>query len=196
MIEQLNTALFLFINQFAGKNLLIDDLAIIAAKYMPLIIIIGLGYLWIKNQNKRRDIVLYAVYAAIIGLTLNYIIGIFYFHPRPFTIPIGTLLFPYTSDSSFPSDHATLMFSVSWILIYFKETRSFGYLFLILGFIGGFARVFSGIHFPLDIAGSFVVAIISAFIIIQLKDKLIPFNMLFKEIYNKLTRTSKNRVVD
>ena len=191
MIEQINFALFHLINQYAGLNPLIDDLAIITAKYMPVVIILGLVYLWFKNQYRSRDIVLYGAYAAILGLVINYIIGLLYFHPRPFMIHIGTLLFQYPAETSFPSDHATLMFSLALMLIYFKETRIAGFIFLILGFIGSFARIFSGIHFPLDILGSLIVSIISTIIIFQFKDKFNPLNTVIKEIYYKISRIGR-----
>jgi undecaprenyl-diphosphatase len=186
MIEQLNMSLFHLINQYAGLNPFIDILAIFAAKYMPLIIVLGLIYLWIKREDKTQDIVLYGVYAAVIGLLINYIIGLVYFHPRPFMIPTGTLLFSYPGDSSFPSDHTTLMLSLTFMLTYFRETRKIGLLFVVLGLIGGFARVFCGVHFPMDILGSVVVSLIITAAIFKFRNRLTPINNLFKGFYAKV----------
>ena len=119
--------------------------------------------------NSTRDILLYGIYAGIIGLVINYLIGLVYFHPRPFVIGLGTQLFQYPADTSFPSDHTTFMVSIALMFFYFKETRIYGVIFLILGLIGGFARVFSGVHFPLDILGSIIVSIISTLIIYQFR---------------------------
>ena len=187
MIEQLNLALFHLINQYAGLNPVIDTLAIFAAEYMPIVVILALAILWIAKGNNTRDVILYGVYAAIIGLVINYIIGLVYFHPRPFMIGLGTQLFQYPAETSFPSDHTTFMVSIALIFLYFKETRVYGIILLILGLIGGFARVFSGVHFPLDILGSIMVSIISTLIIFQFKDRFNPLNMLVKEIYLKIT---------
>ena len=187
MIEQLNLALFHLINQYAGLNPVIDTLAIFAAEYMPIVVILALAILWIAKGNNTRDIILYGFYAAIIGLVINYIIGLVYFHPRPFMIGLGTQLFQYPAETSFPSDHTTFMVSIALIFLYFKETRVYGIILLILGLIGGFARVFSGVHFPLDILGSIMVSIISTLIIFQFKDRFNPLNMLVKEIYLKIT---------
>ena len=187
MIEQLNLALFHLINQYAGLNPVIDTLAIFAAEYMPIVVILALAILWIAKGNNTRDVILYGVYAAIIGLVINYIIGLVYFHPRPFMIGLGTQLFQYPAETSFPSDHTTFMVSIALMFLYFKETRVYGIILLILGLIGGFARVFSGVHFPLDILGSIMVSIISTLIIFQFKDRFNPLNMLIKEIYLKIT---------
>jgi len=187
MIEQINYTLFHLINQYAGLNPLLDTAAIFAAKYMPIVVIVGMVALWIKNGKRTRDIVLYGFYAAILGLLINYLIGFIYFHPRPFMVPIGTLLFPYPADSSFPSDHSTLIFSMAMMLAYFKETRIAGIIFLVLGFIGGFTRVFCGVHFPFDILGALPVALISVIIIYELRNKFTPLNEFIKGLYTKIT---------
>ena len=187
MIEQLNMAVFHLINQYAGLNPFTDTLAILAAKYMPVVIILGMIYFWIRKGDKIRDIVLYGGYAAVLGLVMNFIISLFYFHPRPFMIPTGTLLFQYPAESSFPSDHTTLMLSLALMMVYFKETRIAGIILMILGFIGGFARVFCGVHFPMDIFGSFIVAVISTMLIFQFRDRLTPINNAVKWTYSKIT---------
>ena len=186
MIEQINITLFHLINQYAGVNQSIDIIAVFMAQYMPVVIILVLAYLWIKNGNKYRNIILYGIYASIIGLAINLIIGLIYFHPRPFMIQMGTQLFQYPSETSFPSDHTTFMISIALMLIYFKETRMVGIGLFILGLTGGLARVFSGVHFPFDILGAIVVSIFSSILIYQFKDRLSPLNNAITRIYVKL----------
>lgn len=184
MIEQLNMALFHMLNQYAGINPFVDTIAILAAKYMLLIFVIALIYVWIKKGNENKDIALYSVYAAILGLIINYVIGLLYYHPRPFMLHAGTLLFPYSADSSFPSDHTTIMLSIALMMIYFKETRKIGVLLAILGLIGGLSRVFAGVHFPLDIIGSVGISIIVSLIIYHFRDNLSFINKKIKGIYS------------
>ncbi len=183
MIEQLNMALFHMLNQYAGINPFVDTIAILAAKYMLLIFVIALIYVWIKKGNKNKDIALYSVYAAILGLIINYVIGLLYYHPRPFMLHAGTLLFPYSADSSFPSDHTTIMLSIALMMIYFKETRKIGALLAILGLIGGLSRVFAGVHFPLDIIGSVGISIIVSLVIYHFRGNLSFINKKIKGIY-------------
>jgi undecaprenyl-diphosphatase len=187
MIEQLNIALFQLINQYAGINPIFDSITVFAAEYMPVVVILFMLYLWIRKGDNTHDILLYSVYAGITGLIINYLIGLVYFHPRPSMLHLGTQLFQYPTDSSFPSDHTTLMVSIALMLIYFRETRIYGIIILILGLIGGFARVFSGIHFPFDIFGSVIVAIISSALIFYFKKGFDPLNNLIKQIYSKIT---------
>jgi len=187
MIEQLNIALFQLINQYAGINPIFDSITVFAAEYMLVVVILFMLYLWIRKGDNKHDILLYSVYAGITGLIINYLIGLVYFHPRPSMLHLGTQLFQYPTDSSFPSDHTTLMVSIALMLIYFRETRIYGIIILILGLIGGFARVFSGIHFPFDIFGSVIVAIISSALIFYFKKGFDPLNNLIKQIYSKIT---------
>ncbi len=187
MIERFNTIWFEKINQFAGINPLLDSAAKITAEYLVFVFILYLFYLWFKDKNiTNKNLALYAGYAAVLGVMLNSLITIFYFHPRPFMVPVGTLLIQHEPETSFPSDHTTFMLSTAVMLIYYRETRMTGVALTIIGFIGGVARVFSGIHFPLDIIGSFGVALLSSFIIYVLRDKLKDLNRIIINLYLKL----------
>ncbi len=185
VFDNLNKSIFNSINHFAGNNVILDKTAIIIAEYLPVIFIFILIYYWLKNNGLRNSI-LYCFYSAILGLILNYIITLFYFHPRPFMDKIGIILIQHVPETSFPSDHTTFMTSTALMLLYFKNTRFLGILLLSLSLIGGTARVFTGIHYPFDIMGSFLVAGISSFIIFQSQSKLIQINKVIESIYVKI----------
>ncbi len=190
MFEQLNRNIFTAINHFAGNSRILDILGIVTAKYLPVLFIIVLIYLWFR-EDENKPITLYAIYSAVIGLILNYIITRIYFHPRPFMIPIGTLLVSHANETSFPSDHTTLMLSMAFLLFYFRKTRGTGAILFFLGLAGGISRVYCGLHFPFDILGSLVVGIISAGIIYLLKGSLKKFNTIIITFYNKIVSSFK-----
>lgn len=156
----MNVALFNIINGLAGKNHLVDAVAIFTANYILYIFAIYLIYLWFF-RSWYRDKLLFAIYNALIGLGINFIIALFYFHPRPFMMHIGKLLIAHSPEASFPSDHTTLMFAISLIFLYHRELRITGVVLFLLSLIGGFARVYAGLHFPFDIVGSLSVALFS-----------------------------------
>jgi undecaprenyl-diphosphatase len=190
-MADLNLVWFHAINEMAGKNFVLDNIMIFAAKYIVYILSFYLVYLWFVRINYRQE-VLFAGYAALLGLGINSIIGLFYFHPRPFMIPTGTLLIPYASETSFPSDHATIMFSISLMLLSFKDFRRSGAILFIISLISGLARIYVGLHFPMDIAGSLLVALFSVCILLVLKNYLIPVNRLlivnFEKYLEKLAK--------
>jgi len=101
---------------------------------------------------------------------------------------IGVLLIKHAPETSFPSDHTTFMFSIAFILLYFKKTRIMGIILVAIATIGGTARVFAGVHYPFDIIGSILVAMISSYIIFTSKEKLQRFNNLIINLYYKVLK--------
>jgi undecaprenyl-diphosphatase len=192
-LEQININIFSAINQFAGHNLLIDNSAIIAAEYLPYLFILPLIYLWFRQKENSRDYALFAVYSAVIGLTLNLVITLIYFHPRPFMEGLGHTLFNHAAETSFPSDHTTAMLSLAIILLFFKPTRILGGTLAVLGFITGLARVFCGIHFPFDILGSLLVATASAGIVWVCRGQFVVVNKFIINLYIKLFSQQTNQ---
>ncbi len=173
-METLNHSLFMYINSFAGHNFLVDKLGIIIGEYMPYLFI-GIE-VWLYFFKKLKKEALYAFYAVLLGLILNQIIGLFYFHPRPFMDGLGQTLVYHVSENSFPSDHTTFMASIAFALIFIRNTRSLGFFLLLLAIIGGMARVFIGVHYPFDILGSLFTSIVSA-----------TFVVLFKNYFDKMS---------
>lgn len=191
MIERLNIVSFEYINNFAGVSPILDNFAIIIAEYLLFVFILWLGYLWFKKNKEYKSIALYSVYSAILGRLLNFLIAAFYYHPRPFMVHIGKVLIQHAADTSFPSDHTTFMLSTAFMLIYFKETRLSGILLSLFGFAGGLARVFCGIHFPMDLIGALGVALISSFIIHLSQSKLEILNRAIINSYFKRFKQEK-----
>ncbi len=189
-LNYLNKELFLWINSFNQTNIILDKIGIFLAEYSPYIFILFSLYIWFIKKEKCKEIVLNAGYSAILGIVINFIISIFYFHARPFMDKIGNTLVTHKAENSFPSDHTTFMLSIAFILLYFKETRFAGIILSILGLVGGFSRVFVGVHYPFDIFGSIIVAIISAYIIFSLesKGKLKFINNFIINLYYKIIK--------
>ena len=162
-ISSLNKSLFLSINNLSlNSGFFINYINIFIALYSPFILAALLIIAYLAGKKNES---LYAFYASIIGLFINFIIGFFYFHPRPFAAGLGHQLIYHANDSSFPSDHATLAFSIAFSFIILDKKKLLGILCLIFAFIISFARVYVGVHFPFDIVGSFIVSLFSTIII-------------------------------
>ncbi|MBJ7556001.1 undecaprenyl-diphosphatase [Marinomonas spartinae] len=192
-MEHLNQSLFLMINHFAGSNAILDQLMEVLAKYLPILFALVLLWLGFFNkvspslQKKRRHAAFLSGYTMLIGISINFLIALFYFHPRPFMNHLGTELIPHLPDTSMPSDHTTLMVSVALGLFSYTETRHIGQVLLVLGIIGGLARVFCGVHYPFDIVGSIVVSCIAFILTWLLKDYLKQLNLIvFRALENKI----------
>ena len=185
-LNQININIFNSINYFAGSNAVLDKIGIFTAEYLPLIFILVLVFLWFRNEE-YKNLVLYCVYSVILGLSLNFLITLFYFHPRPFMDKIGVLLIKHAPETSFPSDHTTFMLSIAFMFLYFKKTRITGIILSVIALIGGTARVFAGIHYLFDIIGSLFVATLVGLIIFYSKSRLTKINDIILSIYSRIT---------
>jgi undecaprenyl-diphosphatase len=173
MISDLNVYLFGLINGTAGKDPVLDGAMIFIAGYLVFVIPVFLIYLWFKgsktDENKKEA--LFVLVSVLTSLAIAWGTTLIYFHPRPFMIGLGTELVPHAPETSFPSDHATAMFSVAFSLIFLKEYKK-GVVFFILSLLVGLARIFCGIHFPFDIIGSVFVSLAGAGIVFTAREKL------------------------
>ncbi len=185
MLENLNYELFKLINNVAKKSTFMDYTGIFFAKYLVYGFVLYPLFLWFRKDKTYKNIALNIIYSSALGLFFNFLIGKFYYHPRPFAIHKVNLLIKHITDNSFPSDHTTFMLSMAFSLLYDKRTRMSGIILSVLGFFAGFARVFCGVHFPMDIIGSSLIALASSIIIFCLRDRLIA-NKFIINFYNKM----------
>jgi undecaprenyl-diphosphatase len=185
-ISSLNKSLFLSINNLSlNSGFFINYINIFIALYSPFILAALLIIAYLAGKKNES---LYAFYASIIGLFINFIIGFFYFHPRPFAAGLGHQLIYHANDSSFPSDHATLAFSIAFSFIILDKKKLLGILCLIFAFIISFARVYVGVHFPFDIVGSFIVSLFSTIIIYVSRKPLGEVNNFLIAIQMRLAK--------
>ncbi len=190
----LNLEMFKVINGYGKNYETLSILAIAIAKYLVFIIPIYLIWLFAKSSKYYKKQSLLAFYSALLGLSINYLISLIYYHPRPFMMHIGRLLIEHSPDSSFPSDHVTLFLSLGFYLLSEHKLRLHGLIITAIGFMVGLARIYCGVHWPLDIVGSFAVALLSSFLIIQLKGILNLLNEKIVLIYEKLCEFLLQRI--
>jgi undecaprenyl-diphosphatase len=161
-MERINTLLFALINASPSPNSLVLSFARVAAVggvYAIAIVPVGL---WFIGPTGRRG----AIVAALIGvgaaMTANLLITSLWFHPRPFMVGVGNTFLSHAPETSFPSDHVTLVVSLGLGLIATRASAAGGILVIAAGLIIGWARVYLGVHWPFDIPGSVAVAAIRA----------------------------------
>ena len=157
-MEAFNQSLFLLLNAPQRPDAALLAMATLFADYLillaPLVLLAG----WLRGGESRRKRMLEAAIAGCAGLLLNQAIGLAWQHPRPFMIGLGHTLIPHAADSSFPSDHLTLMWAVAFSLMMHRDSRSVGTVLALLGLPMAWARIYLGVHFPLDMAGACIVA--------------------------------------
>ncbi len=162
-----DTKLFQVINGFAGYSKFLDIVGVFFASYIPYLLVFGtlLIIFWTDKHWKQRayDFFLVTFSALIARGILTPIIRFIYVRPRPFlAFPDITVLIPKTVEASFPSGHATFFFALA-IALYFTHRR-WSYYCLAGAILMSAARIFVGVHYPLDILGGALVGGVSVWI--------------------------------
>ena len=164
MLEHFNLALFSTLNASAGLSGWQLMSARFAAEWLILLVPLTLCALWIGAVPGQREAAVRACAAAVAALAVNAVIGLLWFHPRPFMAGVGHTFMKHAPDSSFPSDHATIMFTVALVLASSSavNARALGRWIMALAIVVAWSRVFLGVHYPMDMIGAFAVSFLIA----------------------------------
>ena len=182
----MNLDLYIFhqINQFAGKNICLNSLAIFFAEYFQYIVIFCLLLFLVKNFRKYLKMVISALFAAVFArFVIVEIIRYCLPRPRPFVENHVNLLLYKINEFSFPSGHAAFYFAIATVVfLYFKKVYPLpkfwwgtGILFFLAGFLISISRVFVGVHWPSDILAGAIVGIFSGWLIFKVFNKFLKF---------------------
>ncbi|HEX7386328.1 MAG TPA: phosphatase PAP2 family protein [Castellaniella sp.] len=172
-MEHLNQALFLWINANdpSTTSLFIGHLLANTLIYLfPVYIVVN----WLRTDGAGREALLQAVVAAIIGMILAWAIAKVWFHPRPFAIGVGHQYLPHKATASFPSNHLSFIWSLCAGLYLHPVRRRAAVILAVIGLLVAWARIYMGVHWPLDMVGALVTAIVAAIISAPLRRHAIP----------------------
>jgi undecaprenyl-diphosphatase len=159
-LEALNQSTFLLINGRVGTTAWVVNVAFVTADHLIYLIPVLLLALWLWGDSTRRHLAIKACLVAMVGVGINQVIPLFWQHPRPFMAGLGHTWILHAADSSFPSDHVTVFAGVGLTLL-FDGLLGLGLITLAAGLCVAWARIFLGVHFPLDMLGAVGVAAFS-----------------------------------
>ncbi len=149
---------FQFINGLAGRLWPLDWLAVFFADYFGYFLILIVPILFLREKNGKKRIYFFSLTVLSLILSrgiITEIIRFFYYRPRPFVVLGFQPLVDHVQSGSFPSGHAAFFFAMALSVFYFNKL--WGWRFLALATVISLARVFAGVHWPLDIlAGAFI----------------------------------------
>lgn len=158
-LETLNLSLFHMINGAQDASQFIIRLAIFFADDLLYILLFILTFLWFYGDQDLKNRVIKSVFLTCVSLLVGYVISLFYHHARPFVMGVGTTFIEHAPTASFPSNHM-LIFSTIALSYLFAQRKIIGIILLFLSFVVAWSRIYLGVHFPLDMLGAFIVALL------------------------------------
>ena len=147
----MDASIFEMINHLAGKVPWLDVVMILSAKYLPVLFVIVLIIFYLTFQAKQQRVAVLAGISTLIALGIAQSIAFLDPRPRPYLTHIAHLLIERSNDPSFPSDHATFSFAIATMIWLYN--RKLGFILMCLAALIGFARVYVGTHYPMDVVG-------------------------------------------
>lgn len=156
-LELLNRKVFLWLNGAEGTPAWEVSIAVVLGDTLIYLVPLALLWMWLWGDFARRSLALNVFVVVMVAVGVNQLIGLAWQHPRPFMVGLGHAWIPHQADSSFPSDHVTVL-SAFGLTLLAGGAATLGSLMLVIALVVSFARVFLGVHFPLDMVGAFAVA--------------------------------------
>ena len=108
--------------------------------------------------------------------------------PRPFMVGLSPLHLEHGMRPGLPSTHATVMFTVAFMLAFDRRLRTIGMAVLAMAALTGWARVYVGVHFPIDIGAGALLGLCIAVAARAAEARLPPLLSNVRPRYGWLTR--------
>ncbi len=189
--------LFQYIYQWVGRYPALDGLMIFLAHWLTPIVIIVFAFMGIEQFWRERRLPLYlvALMTGIAGWSMQFFIALVFFFQRPFALlGFNPLISHNPIDSSFPSGHASFLFGMAFYYLLTKYESSpnlrikkwVGWGFLLIASLVSFARIYAGVHWPLDIVGGMFTGLLAACLMMSM---LKLFNATKRHREHKIIRS-------
>ncbi len=186
-LESFNQSLFLLINADPATPVWRIHAALLVANQLILLVPGALAAMWLWGGDAQRNLALKVLASIGLALFASYLFGALWPHPRPFAIGLGHAFFPHKATSSFPSNHTIIIATFAFALILDRRWAVWGWVTLAASVLVGTARVYLGVHFPLDIAGGLVLAPVAAAIAVPVWQRVgAPLTAAAQGVYRKL----------
>ncbi len=137
-----------------------DFIVIFIAQYLYLFVtLIGAIFFFLQPWRVKKSMMVCGAIIAPLAYVVSRIAGLLYYDPRPFVVGNFIPLIAHAADNGFPSDHVLLTGAIAMVIWFYNKKLSS--ILWLLALLIGWARVYSGIHHVMDIAGSVAFVLIS-----------------------------------
>jgi len=173
---------FLWINGLVGRFEPFDTVIrwVVSDYLIPVALALALVGLWFLGKDRlTRQKHQIGVFVALSSMGFSslsvFVINANYFRLRPFEGLADqdvSLLFYRPTDPSFPSNPVAASFGIA--VAVWGVNRKLGTVLLIGVSLYAFARVYAGVHYPLDVLAGAAIAVVVTFLVFKLRDLLNP----------------------
>lgn len=160
--------LFQLANSLAGRSPILDTIIrLLMNDYALTTALVLVPFaLWFSGRSpaereRHQRAVLTAVAALVLANLTVKAFNLVYWRWRPFAFHDVPLLFYHPSDSSFPSNAATVGFCIATSIWLFD--RKMGLILYVIAALFGVSRIVGGVHYPTDILGGILIGSLSAY---------------------------------
>lgn len=160
MLSNLDYQIFHLINEQASSFSTLNGLMRFFAEDAQYVFVLALLLYWFSRNTLNRKMIISAVVSICLGVGISFIIGHLMYRDRPFVTHTVIQLIKHPANASFPSDHAIGAFALAvtfWL--YGKRFKTF---WLAAALLIGFSRIWTGVHYPSDVAAGALVGALSA----------------------------------
>lgn len=186
-LGQLDYQWFQTINQFAASYPALNPFMAFFAEKLDYLFYLGVIVYWFTRTESNRRMVVQTLVSAALALGTNGVIGAIYHRDRPFVHHHVIQLIQHEASSSFPSNHAAASFAVATAIWLWRKKD--GSIWLAASAAISFSRIWSGVHYPLDVISGALLGIVCALLIGKLMRSWAWFKRLYEaviQLYEKV----------
>jgi undecaprenyl-diphosphatase len=137
-----------------------DAFFIFSAKYLFVLpALILAGYFFAQHWPAQKRMALFAVPAGLLAGVFDLLGNYLYYDPRPFVVGHFEPLIAHIPDNGFPSDHT--LFAATFAAVGMYWNRWLGIVLWAIALLVAVARVYVGLHHPIDVLGGIVIALVA-----------------------------------
>ncbi len=170
IVTHSNRSIFLYLNNWAVRSspVLWSNLSILGDTLVALVLFLP----WIR---KRNDLIWALFFAAIVSIAISQGLKHLLAIPRPpavFSNNTINIIGPIYKNNSFPSGHATTIFTIISLLIFTIKNTKLKLFFFLSATLIAVSRVVIGVHWPTDIIGGMLTGFLSSYIGLRIYSRL------------------------
>ncbi|WP_407308255.1 phosphatase PAP2 family protein [Acinetobacter sp.] len=158
-IEHLNLQLFQTLNVPEHASTIMTNYAICIAHDLLYLMLFVFAFAWFKGNRETKTGIIKAFIFTAITLSISEVLSVLLHTPRPFVIHVGQTLIEHSPTGSFPSNHMSIFSGIAFAY-YFSLKRDLGRILIWVAWLVAWSRVYVGVHFPVDMLGAFLMALI------------------------------------